>query len=262
MAAQRGAQGLDVDDFDLVLGTQWAARSRTLNPRHSGPAALAVALLLGAVRDAGLVRSHRTRRTAAQTALARRYLTGAPMARSRSRSRRRADCWASTRPWSRGRCGRSWKARRGPRGAAPDVIPCAVGEVGEYLLLAHSRREIFQHVVNRDPQATDARFATPLARLDCDHSPVVHGARLRGRCREVSPARGPSNAGGDRPCARWPVCGNCAGRTVRDQGGGLVDAPGRWLVGAKGEYPFLKRLSAIRFGFVFHKARRSRAQSM
>jgi hypothetical protein len=44
------------------------------------------------------------------------------------------------------------------------------------------------------------------------------------------------------------------------KGGGLVDAPGRWPVGAKGEYPFFE--AHIRFGFVVYKARRSRAQSM
>jgi hypothetical protein len=33
-------------------------------------------------------------------------------------------------------------------------------------------------------------------------------------------------------------------RPSLQKGGGLVDAPGRWLVGAKGNYPFSKRLSA------------------
>jgi pimeloyl-ACP methyl ester carboxylesterase len=40
--------------------------------------------------------------------------------------------------------------------------------------------------------------------------------------------------------------------------GGLVDAPGRWLVGTKGEYPPFEAL--IRFGFVFTK-RDARARS-
>ena len=72
MAVPAGLWKGTEDEFGTMLGTQWAARARP-----TGPAALAVALLVGAVREAGLTQLTDKRVTPRLRANARAYLTGA-----------------------------------------------------------------------------------------------------------------------------------------------------------------------------------------
>ena len=44
----------------------------------------------------------------------------------------------------------------------------------------HARRQIFQHIVDRDPKTAYARLAASLARLDCDDVSICHGQNVRG----------------------------------------------------------------------------------
>jgi hypothetical protein len=55
-----------------------------------------------------------------------------------------------------------------------DVIHGQIIEVLEYLLGRHTGGQVFQYVVNRNPETPNAGFAAALVRLDGDKVPVIH----------------------------------------------------------------------------------------
>jgi len=71
MAVPAGLWKGDEDEFGIVVAAQWPSRARP-----TGPAALALALLVGAVRDAGLTATCDKRTRPAQRAVAQAYLAG------------------------------------------------------------------------------------------------------------------------------------------------------------------------------------------
>lgn len=58
--------------------------------------------------------------------------------------------------------------------ARSDVFTGQIGKVLEDILFAHPGSEIFQNVIDRDAQSTDAGFAAPLARINVDEVFPVH----------------------------------------------------------------------------------------
>jgi hypothetical protein len=66
----------------------------------------------------------------------------------------------------------------GERQACADVLCRQVREVGENLIGRHSRGKVFEHVSDRDPQATDARLPTSLICLNRDEMRVIHNQSL------------------------------------------------------------------------------------
>jgi hypothetical protein len=71
MAVPAGLWKGDEDEFGVMVAAQWPARARP-----TGPTALALALLVGAVRDAGLMPVTDKRVRPRQRAAARAYLAG------------------------------------------------------------------------------------------------------------------------------------------------------------------------------------------
>jgi hypothetical protein len=71
MATPAGLWKGDEDEFGIMVAAQWPARARP-----TGPTALALALLVGAVREAGLTPVTDKRVRPRQQAVARAYLTG------------------------------------------------------------------------------------------------------------------------------------------------------------------------------------------
>jgi hypothetical protein len=71
MAVPAGLWKGDEAEFDVVLGTQWPPRRQP-----TGPVALAVALLVGAVRESGVLGRTPYRVTRRRRALACDYLSG------------------------------------------------------------------------------------------------------------------------------------------------------------------------------------------
>jgi hypothetical protein len=67
---------------------------------------------------------------------------------------------------------------RSKRQCSPYVRALEIREIGEYLGLGHTTREVIENVIDRDPQATNTRFAAPFARLDRDPVAIIHRSRV------------------------------------------------------------------------------------
>jgi hypothetical protein len=87
---------------------------------------------------------------------------------------------ALKRAWAKD-CGRAAASRCRPgRGqfalpvsrelqACPNICPGQIGEIREDLVLSHVGSQVLKHVINRDTQTPNARFAAPLARFNGDN---------------------------------------------------------------------------------------------
>ena len=67
--------------------------------------------------------------------------------------------------------------------ACPQVLSGQLGKVGQHLFGSHAPREVFEHVLHGNPQASDTRLAASLSRFDRDpRSPwLVHQTPLRSK---------------------------------------------------------------------------------
>ena len=84
------------------------------------------------------------------------------------------------RGYDRRAVSRGWKGDQFPvpigskEKARSDVFTGQIGKILEDILFAHTRSEIFQNVIDRDAQSTDAGLAAPLARINADEVFPVH----------------------------------------------------------------------------------------
>lgn len=58
-----------------------------------------------------------------------------------------------------------------------DILPGQLGEIGEYLILCHSRSEILKDIIDSDPHPPDTWLPATLAGLNGDEVAIVHARR-------------------------------------------------------------------------------------